>query len=408
MIYAWFHRRLLITVSSVAFAAVISPALAAGQMPAPPAPARAMPDASMMSGIPMPAADLPAGTVSVRLVRGELTNVIADHPVELAAGGKTETAKTDTTGHAVFTGVKGGTQVTVAATVDGQRVESQTFMAPEQGGMKLMLVASRPGTDASAPPVAGDVTFAADSRIAVEFDDDTLSVFYLLEIANPGTRPVNPLKAVAFELPADAVGASVLEGSSPQAQVKGRQVVVNGPFKPGRTSVQVAYQLAATGGSRTISQVFPAAFEGVSIAVQKPAGLQVRSPQIAEQHEMQGDGRTYIVGMGPALQAGRSVTIELTGLPHHATWPRNLALLFAMTVLAVGAWVALAPRDTPAQARRRELERQREALFANLLRVEEARRAGASDPATAADERNELMKQLERVYGELDQAPREP
>src|SRR5262245_39195231 len=59
-----------------------------------------MPDPKQMSGIPRPTGDLPTGTVSVRLIRGSLSNNIANHPVELHIGSKVTTVNTDDTGHA--------------------------------------------------------------------------------------------------------------------------------------------------------------------------------------------------------------------------------------------------------------------------------------------------------------------
>ena len=59
-----------------------------------------MPDPKQMSGIPRPVDDLPAGSVSVRLIRGRLTNNIAGHPVDLLVGGKKQTVKTDDGGRA--------------------------------------------------------------------------------------------------------------------------------------------------------------------------------------------------------------------------------------------------------------------------------------------------------------------
>jgi hypothetical protein len=44
-----------------------------------------MPDPKQMSGIPAPVTDLPAGHVSVRLIRGQLSNNIQGHPVEIVA-----------------------------------------------------------------------------------------------------------------------------------------------------------------------------------------------------------------------------------------------------------------------------------------------------------------------------------
>jgi len=47
----------------------------------------AMPDPKEMSGIPRPVDDLPNGTVSVRLIRGSLSNNLTGHAVELHVEG---------------------------------------------------------------------------------------------------------------------------------------------------------------------------------------------------------------------------------------------------------------------------------------------------------------------------------
>ena len=79
-----------------------------------------MPDPKQMSGIPRPVTDLPAGHVSVRLIRGQLSNNIQGHPVEMHAGGKKSmTVKTDENGRAEFSGVAPGT--TVKAVANGRR-----------------------------------------------------------------------------------------------------------------------------------------------------------------------------------------------------------------------------------------------------------------------------------------------
>src|SRR5438093_529664 len=70
-----------------------------------------MPDPKQMSGIPRPVTDLPNGAVSVRLIRGELANNIANHIVELHVGSKLLTAKTDEAGRAQFDGLTAGATV---------------------------------------------------------------------------------------------------------------------------------------------------------------------------------------------------------------------------------------------------------------------------------------------------------
>src|SRR5207247_7541183 len=96
-----------------------------------------MPDPKQMAGIPRPVTDLPEGHISVRLIRGQLSNNITDFPVEMHAGDKVTTVKTDENGRAEFAAPKGGAPLKFVAVVDGERLESQEFPAPGQGGIRL-------------------------------------------------------------------------------------------------------------------------------------------------------------------------------------------------------------------------------------------------------------------------------
>src|SRR4029077_15993072 len=102
----------------------------------------AMPDPKEMSGIPRPVTDLPDGSLSVRLIKGDLSNNIANHPVELHIGDKVQTVNTDDAGRAQVDRLPPGATIKAVATVDGERLESQEFPAPAQGGIRLMLVAT--------------------------------------------------------------------------------------------------------------------------------------------------------------------------------------------------------------------------------------------------------------------------
>ncbi len=50
----------------------------------------AMPDASQLSGVPLPAPELPTGTITVRVVRERMGNNISGQTVTLKAGGASE------------------------------------------------------------------------------------------------------------------------------------------------------------------------------------------------------------------------------------------------------------------------------------------------------------------------------
>jgi hypothetical protein len=116
-----------------------------------------------------------------------------------------------------------------------------------------------------------------------------------------------------------------------------------------------------------------------------------------------GDGTSFLNGSGGALPPGTELTIQLTNLPHHATWPRNVALGLAALIVTVGAWLALRT-DGRADERRRLVSR-RDSLYGELVKIEEQRRAARIDDDRYQAKRKQLLSQLERVYGELDDHP---
>src|ERR1700704_6223566 len=123
----------------------------------------AMPDPKQMSGIPRPVTDLPERTISVRVIRGDLSKTIPNQPVDLLVAGKTQTVKTDANGRAEFGPLTPGATVKAVTVVDGERLESQEFPSPSQGGIRLLLVATdkekeaRAAEEAKAPAVTGAV-----------------------------------------------------------------------------------------------------------------------------------------------------------------------------------------------------------------------------------------------------------
>jgi hypothetical protein len=371
-----------------------------------------MPDARQMSGIAMPSNDVPPGTVSVRLVRTSLANNITGHPVELHAGGKVETVRTDPEGRAVFKNLPPGLPVQALAIVDGERLESQTFSLPADAGVRLVLVAgagaSMPAA-AAPPPVSaapGEVVLAGDSRVQIEFDDDTIEVFYMLEIVNPSPQAVTPATEIVFRLPDDAQQAAMLEGSSTQAAIRGTTVQVSGPFAPGVTPVQFAYSLAPAGPARALAQPLPMAWPRPQVIMTRAGSAAMSSPQLATSTEMPGQGQGFLFGVGGPLKAGDTLTLAFTGLPSRSHAGRYLALALGLLLLAGGfLWSWTTAPGTGDTARQAHLAQRRDRLMADLVRLEQQARAGIVDAGRYAARRGELVSQLERVYGELDQQP---
>ena len=374
-------------------------------------PARAqfeMPDAKQMSGIPRPVTDLPTGSISIRLIRGDLSNNITNFPVELHVGSKVQTVKTDDSGRAQFDGLAAGTAVKAVAVVDGERLESQEFPVPAQGGVRMMLVATdkskAPATTPDAPPIAGQVVIGTQSRIVIEPGDETVNVFYLLEVQNTARAPVNPPAPFIVDVPNGASSAQIMEGSSPLATAKGRRVTVSGPFPPGATFVQIAYGMPSGSGAIDVSQTFPATVEQLTVIVKKVGNTTLSSRQVSNQREMPAEGETYIAGTGGAIQAGQPIALTVSGFPHHSRMPRTIALALAVVIIGIGVWASRRPADDAdaIAGERQQLIARREKLFADLVRLERDRLSKRGDERKYAARREQLVAALEQVYGALD------
>jgi hypothetical protein len=378
--------------------------------------AQQMPDPSLIHGKALPAPELPDGTITVRVVRESIGNDIPNQPVSLTATGRTRTAQTDAQGRAQFTNLPVGQEGRAAANVDGEALQSDPFTIPDRGGLRVILVAGiakaaqRKAAEAAqataAPPVKGTVVFGGNSRVLVQFADDVLQVYYVLEIVNSARNRVDIGGPIVIDLPPGTAGLSVLEGSSPSVTVAGGRITVAGPFAPGTTSVQVAYRVAYNSGTVTLTQPFPAAFERVTVGVQKIGALSASSPQFTEVRDVTTqDGKVYALGNGGALAAGTPLTVTISNLPHHSRVPRYAALGLAGAVLIFGIWLATRTREG---ADTRTLAERREQLLKELTQLELRRREGAVSAERFATRRRRLMAELEQVYGELDAPARGP
>jgi hypothetical protein len=311
-----------------------------------------MPDLRKVSGVPLPANDVAAGTVSVRVVRGSFANNLAGVSVDFVVDGRTRTVKTDDAGRAEVKGLAPGARLKAVAVVNGERLETQEITIG-QTGVRFVLAATDPDAVAreaenrslaAGPAVTGSVVLGSGSRIVAQFDNDRLFVFYVLSVLNTARTPVDIGGPLNLDLPKGARGAAVIEESSSQAAARGERVVVTGPFAPGTTRVNVRFELPYSGPVARLSQTWPATLQELQVFALKTGDLDVRSPQIKSKQSVMQEGLPVVVASGPAIARGQTLELEITGLPYHAQWPRYLALGAAGTIVLVGLWAGFAGR----------------------------------------------------------------
>jgi hypothetical protein len=393
--FAWFVGSLVLVLGS--------PALAVAQI--------AMPDPSMINGKALPAGELQTGTITVRVVRESIGNNIVGQQVTMIVNGEMKTAVTDEQGRAEFKGLPAGANGHAEATVNGEHLQSDPFVVPSSGGLRVILVAGIKQAEerkkkeeaeaAAAPPVKGTVVLGGNSRIIFEFPDDLMRVFYMLEIVNNARNRVDIGGPLIIDLPEGAAGASPLEGSSQQATVAGSRITVTGPFASGVTSVQVGFQLPFSTSSTTIEQTWPVPIEQVTVASTKVGAVSFVSSQFSSVGDVKGDdGTPFILASGPGIKAGGTLRIQVSGLPVHSAVPRYMALAIATAIALFGLWLALPGAKTAGQSRQRLIAR-RDGLLGELAQIEQRARTGRESARDAA-RKPRLVAELEQIYGELD------
>jgi hypothetical protein len=371
----------------------------------------AMPDPSMINGKALPAGELQTGTITVRVVRESVGNNIVGQQVTMTVNGEMKKAITDEQGRAEFKGLPAGANGHAESTVNGEHLQSDPFVVPSSGGLRVILVAGIKEAEArkrkeeadaaAAPPVKGTVVLGGNSRMIFEFPDDLMRVFYMLEIVNNARNRVDIGGPIIIDLPEGAAGASPLEGSSQQATVAGSRITITGPFASGVTPVQVGFQLPFSTSSTTIQQTWPVPIEQVTVASTKVGAVSFSSPQFSSVGDVKGDdGTPFILASGPGIKAGGTLRIEVSGLPVHSAVPRYVALGLAAAIALFGLWLALPGAKTVGQSRQRLIAR-RDGLLGELAQMEERARTGRESGRDAA-RRPRLLAELEQIYGELD------
>ena len=151
-----------------------------------------------------------------------------------------------------------------------------------------------------------------------------------------------------------------------------------------------------------MTQRFPVALENVAVAAQKLSGMTLESAPATTVRETSFQGTPYLVATGSGLAAGTPLTITLRGLPHRSSTALYLALALAVGIIGWGLWAATTALRPEEAARRRQLEARRLRGLSALVALDTQHRAGAIDAHGYMDKRAVLLRELERIYRDLD------
>lgn len=160
------------------------------------------PDLRQMAGRPLPVADLPVGSVSVRVARKMPVNAAAGIKVVATItppGGsaKTTEATTGEDGRVMFSDLPVGATFAAVAEVDGETLQTQPFPIPAQGGVRSMLIAGLPPSPPPGAEGEGDAEQPA-SRFAFSI---TVAAPVAAADLPPGTLEVVVVDAAGKPLP---------------------------------------------------------------------------------------------------------------------------------------------------------------------------------------------------------------
>lgn len=196
-------------------------ALAAAAMAVHDVPARAQTADAL--GLPRPMDTLDEGTMTVRVVAGEMSSPIVGAEVRLAVNGEVRKAVTNAEGRATFQGLAPGAMVKASADGEAGEIASSTFPVPEGNGVAVLL-STVEWKGASAAPMAGQnrpnprsMTGKPRAEKADPAGQVTVRVAYDDWDVTAGTAGV-PVVMVAYSSD-DRIGAQVV-----QTDVGGRAV----------------------------------------------------------------------------------------------------------------------------------------------------------------------------------------
>jgi hypothetical protein len=362
-----------------------------------------------------PDTTLPAKTLVLAL-RDESGKPIGDHAVilgaiDLANKIQVRRGRSDKDGTVRFTDLPTGTGFGYAAVIDwqGMKIGTEPFSMPDGGGARGEIRALARTSD------PGVITIGAGGRVVLQMQEDSLQVLEIFPLENTSDKMFDPGPgAVEIPLPKEFVGAQTADNSARKLEVRASHgIAVHGPITPKRSltaadaraagnEVTFGYVLPYQGDSRELEQPMPNGIGPFVVITEQFKNLSVTGHGVGPREARELGGKKYWVSPVEAIPPGGVLRLSITGLPSTDATGRVVSAGLAIALLLAAILFARRPIDEAKVAADRERERltaRREALFAELVAVEQDVRAGKG--GDGKNRRNGLVNELEGVYQQL-------
>jgi hypothetical protein len=358
---------------------------------------------------------LPAKTLEVHLL-DEAGQPVKNAPVMLGAVDQTNKvqvhrARSDDSGVARFTDLPTGEHTGYAAVFEwhGIRLGTEPFAMPETGGMRAEIRALPRTAD---PKV---ITIAPGARLVLQMHEDSLQFLEIFALENTSDKIFDPgAGAIEIPLPQGFVGAEAAQGDRKIDVRQNHGMAIHGVVVPKRSissagdaatranEVTFGFVLPYHGDSREFEQPMPTGIGPFNLITEQVGDIVITGPGVGPRETRELGGRKYWLARVEAVPPGGTLKLSISGLPTTSSTGRYVALALALALVAGAVFFGRRPDNEARQAASDERDRltaRREALFAELVAVEQSGRAGA--PGAGPERRRELVGKLEGVYQQL-------
>jgi hypothetical protein len=193
---------------------------------------------------------------------------------------------------------------------------------------------------------------------------------------------------------------------------KDHGVAVYGPITPQKALGQVdaksagnevtlGFVLPYEGDTREFHQPLPNGIAAFTVITEQIPGMTVSGPGVGTPEARELGGRKYWVMPAEAIGAGNMMTFTVRGLPSTDHTGRFVSGALALLLIAAAFVFARRPSTVVRKTtdERERLAGKREALFSELVALEQTRRP--SEDRGSNDRRNQLVSKLEAIYQDL-------